>query len=62
MEYISDSGASESDVIELFTNAIDKINHIRKDKLKSVNELTVELREHFSANALFEDCKNFISR
>lgn len=62
MEYISDSGASESDVIELFTNAIDKINRIRKDKLKSVNELTAELREHFSADALFEDCKNFVSR
>lgn len=62
MEYISDSGASESDVIELFTNAIDKINRIRKDKLKSVNESTAELREHFSADALFEDCKNFVSR
>lgn len=62
MEYISESGASESDVIELFTNAIDKIHHIRKDKLKAVNELTAELREHFSAHALLEDCKNFISR
>lgn len=62
MEYISDSGASESDVIELFTNAIDKINRIRKDKLKVVNELTAELREHFSADALIDDCKNFISR
>lgn len=62
MEYISDSGASESDIIDLFTNAIDKINLIRKDKLKSVNELTAELREHFSADVLYDDCKSFISR
>ena len=52
----------EREAIELFTNAIDRIIHIRKDKLKSVNELTADLREHFSARALLKDCKSFISR
>lgn len=62
MEYISDSGVSENDVINLFINAIDRINLIRKDKLKAVDELAADLREHFSARALLEDCRNFISR
>lgn len=61
-EYMLHKNVSEREVIELFTNAIDRINHIRKDKLKSVNELTADLREHFSANALLEDCKKYISR
>lgn len=61
-EYIHHKNVSEREAMELFTNAIDKINHIRKDKLKAVNELTADLREHFNASALLEDCKNFISR
>ena len=61
-EYMLRKKVSEREAIELFTNAIDKIHHIRKDKLKAVNELTAELRGHFSADALYGDCKNFISR
>lgn len=61
-EYMHHKNVSEREAIELFTNAIDRIIHIRKDKLKSVNELTADLREHFSARALLEDCKSFISR
>lgn len=61
-KYIRSKNVSEREAIALFTNAIDKIHHIRKDKLKAVNELTAELRGHFSADALYGDCKNFISR
>lgn len=61
-EYMRHKNVSEREAIELFTSAIDRIIHIRKDKLKSVNELTADLREHFSANALLEDCKKYISR
>ena len=61
-EYMRHKNVSEREAMELFTNAIDRIKHIRKDKLKAVNELTADLREHFSAHALLEDCKNFISR
>ena len=61
-EYMHHKNVSKREAMELFTNAVDRINHIRKDKLKAVNELTADLREHFNASALLEDCKNFISR
>lgn len=61
-EYMCHKNVSEREAIELFTTAIDRINHIRKDKLKAVDELAADLREHFSARALLEDCKSFISR
>ena len=61
-EYMHHKNVSEREAMELFTNAIDKINYIRKNKLKAVNELTADLREHFNASALLEDCKNFILR
>lgn len=61
-EYMRHKNVSKREAIELFTTAIDRINHIRKDKLKAVDELAADLREHFSACALLEDCKSFISR
>lgn len=49
-------------MINVFLERLSKINYIRNNELPKINNLCEELREDFSANALFEDCKNFISR
>ena len=41
-EYMCHKNVNEREAIELFTTAIDRINHIRKDKLKAVDELAAD--------------------
>lgn len=41
---------------------LDNIEEVRNFKLELVEDLCEDLREDFSVNELFEDCKNFISR
>lgn len=61
-EYWNKTDLTLEDVINLFIGRLSKIDYIRNNELPKINKLCEELREDFSANALFEDCKNFISR
>lgn len=53
---------SHDEMIKVFQKGLDNIEEVRNFKLELVEDLCEDLREDFSANALFEDCKNFISR
>lgn len=61
-EYWTETNRTLEEVINVFLERLSKINYIRNNELPKINKLCEELREDFSANALFEDCKNFISR
>lgn len=61
-EYWTETNRTLEEVINVFLDRLSKINYIRNNELPKINKLCEELREDFSANALFEDCKNFISR
>lgn len=53
---------SHDEMIKVFQKGLDNIEEVRNFKLELVEDLCEDLREDFSANELFEDCKNFISR
>ena len=61
-EYWTETNRTLEEVINVFLDRLSKINYIRNNELPKINKLCEELREDFSANTLFEDCKNFISR
>lgn len=61
-EYWMETNRTLEEVINVFLERLSKINYIRNNELPKINKLCEELREDFSTNALFEDCKNFISR
>lgn len=53
---------SHDEMIKVFQKGLDNIEEVRNFKLELVEDLCEDLREDFSANELFDDCKNFISR
>lgn len=61
-EYWNKFDGTYDDIVMLFIERLSKINYIRNYKLPKINNFCEELREQFSANALLEDCKKYISR
>lgn len=61
-KYWNEFDGTCDDIVMLFMERLSKINYIRNYKLPKINNFCEELREQFSANALLEDCKKYISR
>lgn len=61
-EYWNEFDGTYDDIVMLFIERLSKINYIRNYKLPKINNFCEELREQFSANALLEDYKKYISR
>ena len=61
-EYLEEVEYVEQEMIDGFKRRLDVIEHIRNVELPKINKLCDELREQFSASALLEDCKKYISR
>lgn len=60
--YLKKVNCTYDDVVNLFLERLSKVDYIRRNELPKINRLCEELRERFSADRLFEDCKKFISR
>ena len=61
-KYWNEFDGTCDDIVMLFMERLSKINYLRNYKLPKINNFCEELREQFSANALLEDCKKYISR